>query len=203
MREKGFQFHITCIMNQNTVSEIKYVAKDAIYIQETQYGKFDVNISFFESSYFLKQVNTSPYYVNLNQDLFLQATLYSSDPNLVIFIDTCVASPYPDNFRNLTYDLIKSGCPIDPTYNTYYSPSSNIVRFKFNAFKFLNRHSEVYLQCKMVVCTENDPSSRCYQGCLARYKRDTSSYQKKMDVIVGPVQLQRKTEDTKLGNLFL
>lgn len=96
-------------MNENAVSEIKYVAKDTVYINETQYGKFDVNISFFESSYFLKQVSASPYYVDLNQDLFLQATLYSSDPNLVIFIDTCVASPYPDDFTNLTYDLIKSG----------------------------------------------------------------------------------------------
>ncbi|KFQ72606.1 Deleted in malignant brain tumors 1 protein, partial [Phaethon lepturus] len=116
-----------------------------------------------------------PYYVDLNQNLFLQASLHSSDPNLVVFVDTCVASPDPSNFRTLTYELIRSGCVKDPTYSSYYSPYGDVARFAFNAFSFVNRHPSVYLQCELVVCRYNDYSSRCYQGCVSRFKRNAGS----------------------------
>ncbi|NXK15432.1 DMBT1 protein, partial [Herpetotheres cachinnans] len=116
-----------------------------------------------------------PYYVDLNQNLFLQASLHSSDPDLVVFVDTCVASPDPSNFKTLAYILIRSGCVRDPTYSSYYSPYSSVARFAFNAFSFFNRHSSVYLQCELVVCRYNDYSSRCYQGCVSRFKRNAGS----------------------------
>ncbi|CAM2117731.1 unnamed protein product [Caretta caretta] len=196
-RKNNFQFHVTCKMNQDTMVEIMYVAKGDIDISETQHGRYDVNISFYESSNFSNPVYNSPYYVDLNQDLFLQATLYSSDSNLVMFTDTCMASPYSDDFTNLTYVLIRNGCIRDSTYSSYYSPVGYIVRFKFNAFKFLNRHAAIYLQCKIVVCSSYDYYSRCYQGCLARRKRDTSPYQEKIDVVVGPVQRKKKTNEDR------
>ncbi|KAM7170115.1 scavenger receptor cysteine-rich domain-containing protein DMBT1-like isoform 2-T2 [Macrochelys suwanniensis] len=196
-RKNDFQFHVTCKMNQDTVVEIMYVAKGDSDISETQHGRYDVNISFYESSNFSNPVYNSPYYVDLNQDLFLQATLYSSDSNLVMFTDTCMASPYSDDFTNLTYVLIRNGCVRDSTYSSYYSPMGYVVRFKFNAFKFLNRHAAIYLQCKIVVCRVYDYSSRCYQGCLARRKRDTSPYQEKIDVVVGPVQRKKETNEDR------
>ncbi|XP_067389148.1 deleted in malignant brain tumors 1 protein-like [Emydura macquarii macquarii] len=196
-RENNFQFHVTCRMNQDTMIEIMYVAKSDMDISETQHGRYDVNISFYESSNFSNSVYNSPYYVGLNQDLFLQATLYSADPNLVIFTDTCIASPYSDDFTTLTYDLIRSGCTRDSTYSPIYSQVGSIVRFRFNAFKFLNRHAAVYLQCKIVVCRAHDYSSRCYQGCLARRKRNTSPYQEKMNVVAGPVQLKKETNEDR------
>ncbi|XP_044880539.1 deleted in malignant brain tumors 1 protein-like [Mauremys mutica] len=196
-RKSNFQFHVTCTMNQDTMVEIMYVAKGDTDISAAQHGRYDVNISFYESSNFSNPVYNSPYYVDLNQDLFLQATLYSSDSNLVMFTDTCMASPYSDGFTNLTYVLIRNGCVRDSTYSSYYSPMGYIVRFKFNAFKFLNRHATIYLQCKIVVCRAYDYSSRCYQGCLARRKRDTSPYQEKLDVVVGPVQRKKETNEDR------
>ncbi|KAG6937489.1 deleted in malignant brain tumors 1, partial [Chelydra serpentina] len=53
----------------------------------------------------------------------------------------------------------------------------------------------------MVVCRVYDYSSRCYQGCIPRSKRDTSSYQEEVDVVVGPVQLRK--DDTKNRNAEL
>ncbi|KFQ22103.1 Deleted in malignant brain tumors 1 protein, partial [Mesitornis unicolor] len=116
-----------------------------------------------------------PYYVGLNQHLYLQASLYSSDPNLVVFVDTCVASPDPNNFKTLAYDLIRSGCVKDPTYSSYYSPYHDVARFGFSAFSFVNRYMSVYLRCELVVCRYGDYSSRCYQGCLSRFKRNAGS----------------------------
>ncbi|NXS07142.1 DMBT1 protein, partial [Neodrepanis coruscans] len=116
-----------------------------------------------------------PYYVDTNQSLFLQASLHSSDQNLMVFVDTCVTSPDPSDFRTVNYELITRGCIKDPTYSSYYSPRGSVARFAFKAFSFVQRHPSVYLKCELVVCRYLDFSSRCYQGCAGRFKRNTGS----------------------------
>ncbi|XP_074855717.1 scavenger receptor cysteine-rich domain-containing protein DMBT1-like [Carettochelys insculpta] len=200
-RQKDLHLHINCKMLQNRWIETMYIVEDITEVNKTQYNRYDVNISFYNSPSFSRPVYDSPYYVDLNQSLFLQASIHSSDPNLVLFLDTCVASPDPDDFTTTTYDIIRSGCVRDHTYNTYYSPISSIIRFKFNAFSFINKHTSVYLQFKMVVCRLYDYSSRCYQGCVPRSKRDTSSYQEKVDVVVGPIQLRKEGSENRKAEL--
>ncbi|NXB51357.1 DMBT1 protein, partial [Leucopsar rothschildi] len=116
-----------------------------------------------------------PYHVKINQNLYLEASLHSSDPSLELFLDTCVASPTRQNFTTRSYAIIKNGCVKDPTYSSYYSPYRHTLRFKFNAFQFVRSNPEVYLQCELVVCRTFDYSSRCHQGCVQRSKRETSS----------------------------
>ncbi|NWI03498.1 DMBT1 protein, partial [Tichodroma muraria] len=116
-----------------------------------------------------------PYHVSINQDLFLQASLHSSDPLLELFLDTCVASPTHHNFTTGSYAIVKNGCVKDPTYVEYSSPHRQTLRFKFNAFQFIRSNPEVYLQCELVVCRAFDYSSRCHQGCVQRSKRKASS----------------------------
>ncbi|XP_068817611.1 deleted in malignant brain tumors 1 protein [Capricornis sumatraensis] len=197
-RKRDLQIHVSCKMLQNTWVNTVYVTNDTIEVENIQYGNFDVNISFYTSSSFLYPVTSSPYYVDLNQNLYLQAEILRSRASLALFVDTCVASPNPNDFTSLTYDLIRSGCVKDETYRPYHQPSSNIVRFKFSSFHFLNRFPSVYLKCKMVVCRAYDPFSRCKRGCIVRGKRDVSSYQEKVDVVLGPIQLQASPQKRKL-----
>ena len=96
-------------MLQNTWVDTMYITNDNIEVKEVQYGNFDVNISFYTSSSFLYPVTSTPYYVDLNQNLYLQAKIIHSDASLALFVDTCVASPYSNDFTSLTYDLIRSG----------------------------------------------------------------------------------------------
>ncbi|PNJ65345.1 DMBT1 isoform 1 [Pongo abelii] len=199
-RRTDLRIHVSCRMLQNTWVDTMYIANgtthianDTIQVEEVQYGNFDVNISFYTSSSFLYPVTSHPYYVDLNQDLYVQAEILHSDAALTLFVDTCVASPYSSDFTSLTYDLIRSGCVRDDTYGPYSPPSLRIARFRFRAFHFLNRFPSVYLHCKMVVCRAYDPSSRCYRGCVVRSKRDVGSYQEKVDVVLGPIQLQTPT----------
>uniref|UniRef100_A0A452E6T8 Scavenger receptor cysteine-rich domain-containing protein DMBT1 n=1 Tax=Capra hircus TaxID=9925 RepID=A0A452E6T8_CAPHI len=198
-RKRDLQIHVSCKMLQNTWVNTIYVTNDTIEVENIQYGNFDVNMSFYTSSSFLYPVTSSPYYVDLNQNLYLQAEILRSRASLALFVDTCVASPNPNDFTSLTYDLIRSGCVKDETYRPYHQPSSNIVRFKFSSFHFLNRFPSVYLKCKMVVCRAYDPFSRCNRGCIVRGKRDVSSYQEKVDVVLGPIQLQASPQKRKLG----
>ncbi|XP_059981758.1 deleted in malignant brain tumors 1 protein [Lagenorhynchus albirostris] len=189
-RRKDLNIYVSCKMLQNTWVNTMYIANDTLEVKNIQYSNFDMNISFYTSSSFLYPVTSSPYYVDLNQDLYLQAEILHSNASLALFVDTCVASPSRDDFTSLTYDLIRSGCVKDETYRSYHQPSPNVLRFKFNSFHFLSRFPSVYLKCKMVVCRAYDASSRCSRGCIVRAKRGVGSYQEKVDVALGPIQLQ-------------
>lgn len=96
-------------MLQNTWAQTMYIADDNFEVNETQYDRYDVNLTFYDSSSFSRPVYDSPYYVRINQNLFLEAYLHSSDPNLELFLDTCVASPTRHNFTTGSYAIVKNG----------------------------------------------------------------------------------------------
>ncbi|XP_064519671.1 deleted in malignant brain tumors 1 protein-like [Pseudopipra pipra] len=189
-RNRNLHLHVNCKMLEDTWAQTMYVADNNFEVNETQYSRYDVNLTFYDSSYFSRPVYDSPYYVHMNQNLFLQAYLHSSDPNLVLFLDTCVASPAPHNSTAVTYDIIRNGCARDSTYAAYYSPHKHILRFTFAAFQFVWSDPVVYLRCELVVCRAYDYSSRCYQGCINRPKREASSGLESVIVIAGPIQLR-------------
>uniref|UniRef100_U3JQS7 Uncharacterized protein n=1 Tax=Ficedula albicollis TaxID=59894 RepID=U3JQS7_FICAL len=177
-------------MLRNTWVQTMYIADDVIDVNETQYGRYDVSLMFYNSSSFQWPVHDFPYYVDMDQKLYLQASLHSSDRNLTLFVDTCVASPNSSDFRTLVYELTKSGCAVDSTYSLYPPPRSDVARFGFNAFSFVERFPSVFLRCELLVCRYQDYYSRCYQGCVRRFKRSADSSHKQMNVVIGPVQLR-------------
>ncbi|KAG9466800.1 hypothetical protein GDO78_016052 [Eleutherodactylus coqui] len=182
---------LNCRLYRDTVVEGMYSANDFIKNAIIQYGLYSADLTFYYSSRFVNPVYDYPYYVELNQHLYLQATLNTSDPSLVLFIDTCVASPDESDFTRNVFYIIRDGCVKDPHYRTHQSPSNNMVRFGFNAFTFLKRHSNVYIQCKLVVCKEGSANSRCSQGCVRRHKRAADPYhEEEVHVVAGPVEMK-------------
>ncbi|XP_074401449.1 scavenger receptor cysteine-rich domain-containing protein DMBT1-like isoform X1 [Zonotrichia albicollis] len=196
-RQKDLHFHISCKMLQNTWVQVMYIADDIIDVNKTQYGRYEVSLTFYNSSTFQWPVHDFPYYVDMDQNLYLQASLHSSDQNLTVFVDTCVASPNSSDFRTLVYELSKSGCPSDSTYFLYPSPRSDIARFGFNSFSFVNRFPSVFLRCELLVCRYHDYPSRCYQGCVSRFRRNADSSHEQVNVVVGPVQLREAHAESR------
>ncbi|NWW48254.1 CUZD1 protein, partial [Pedionomus torquatus] len=188
-RQKSVQIIAKCKMENNATLEVIYVTKNNIIQNTTGAGRYNVSMSFYNSDSFSKPVHQSPYYVDLNQTLFAQVTLHSTDPNLLVFVDTCIASPQPD-FGSLTYDLIRSGCNKDDTVVTY-PPLVHYGRFKFSAFRFLRNFPSVYLQCDILVCDSKNANSRCTEGCISRQKRTIPSYTWKTNTVAGPIRLKR------------
>ncbi|XP_051837557.1 deleted in malignant brain tumors 1 protein-like [Antechinus flavipes] len=188
-------------MLKNIWVEAMFATTGGVDLTEIRYSNYHVELSFYETSAFIVPVNSTPYYVKLNQDLYLQAEILHTDSGLTLFVDTCIASPNADDFITLTYDLIRNGCPKDDTYITYNSPFPQKARFGFKSFTFLEKHAFVYLQCKMVVCKAFDFSSRCYKQCMERTKRDTSTYEEKLDIVLGPIELLKEEgkEDRNLA----
>lgn len=75
----------------------------------TAHGRFRVKFLFYDSPSFSHPVTNLPYFMNLNQDVYLKATLYSINPRWVLFTDTCIASANPHDFVNGAYYIIKNG----------------------------------------------------------------------------------------------
>ncbi|XP_028628385.1 CUB and zona pellucida-like domain-containing protein 1 [Grammomys surdaster] len=188
-RQKHLQIVVTCEMEYNSTVEILYITEDDVIQNQSVLGKYNTSMALYESGSFENLIQESPYYVDLNQTLFVQVTLHTSDPGLVVFLDTCRASPTSD-FASQTYDLINSGCSRDETCKVY-PLFGHYGRFQFNAFKFLKHLSSVYLKCKILICDTNDDTSRCNQGCVSRRKRDIPSYKWKTDSVIGPIRLKR------------
>lgn len=106
--KKTVQIVAKCIMEKNSTLEVIYVTENNVIQNTTSVGIYNVSMSFYDSDSFSSPVLESPYYVDLNQTLFVQVSLHSTDPDLLVFIDTCRASPQSD-FGSVTHDLIRSG----------------------------------------------------------------------------------------------
>uniref|UniRef100_A0A8C5J7B4 CUB and zona pellucida-like domain-containing protein 1 n=1 Tax=Junco hyemalis TaxID=40217 RepID=A0A8C5J7B4_JUNHY len=191
-RQRSTEIRAQCTMSNNETLELIYTTTNNAIQKLAAGGRYNVSMAFYESDLFSKPVQYSPYYVDLNQTLFAEVTLHSTDPNLQVFIDTCTASPQP-GFGSLTYDLIRSGCNKDDTVVTYPA-FENHGRFKFRAFRFLRSFPSVYLQCDIVICDSNSTNSRCARGCISRQKRAISPYTWKTNTVVGPIRLKRAAE---------
>ena len=46
------------------------------------------------------------------------------------------------------------------------SPDKRQKRFSLEAFSFVGDNPFVYMHCKVKICNESDPNSRCAQGCI-------------------------------------
>lgn len=193
VRHKVPQLKFTCRVNGPSSVEVVHGAN----IPKAG-ASYDVSVSFLLSPESEDEGGMAPYYASQKKEVFLQATLHSPDPNLRLFVDTCVASPDPHDFTTVKYELIQQGCIKDKTYVNLHSSQKNVAQFKFNAFSFLDSYDVVYLQCKVAVCKVGDSSSRCSQGCAGRNRRDVSPMDTKEEQtehfqMVGPLAIHKVT----------
>ncbi|KAM5322410.1 scavenger receptor cysteine-rich domain-containing protein DMBT1-like isoform 2-T2 [Glossophaga mutica] len=196
VRHKVPQLKFTCTVDGPSAIEI--VPGADIPRRGAGYG---VSISFLELPMSPREGSEGLYYASQRKEVFLEATLHSPDRHLRLFVDTCVASPDPQDFTTVKYDLIRQGCIKDNTYVTLHS-HQNMAQFKFDAFSFLSSYDVVYLQCKIAVCRVGDPSSRCSQGCVGRSQRSVGSEgateeQADQFQVVGPLEIHRGTGQSK------
>ncbi|XP_077437483.1 CUB and zona pellucida-like domains 1-1 protein [Vanacampus margaritifer] len=189
-RKANLKIDVVCRMDQYSVAQIMYLAQNHDNTSITGTGLFNTTMDFYTSSSFSYKMTEFPYRVSLNQDVYVQVDLRdSSGSHMDIFIDTCVASPSASDFQTKTYDLVRNGCPIDNTYQSYVSGSHSYARFSFKAFQFLRHAEQVYIQCKVLVCQDNDWNSRCRRGCQKRRARDVGAKHKRQTLVLGPIQL--------------
>ncbi|GAB1292788.1 Deleted in malignant brain tumors 1 protein [Apodemus speciosus] len=196
VRHKVPQVKFTCKVDGQSAVEIVH-GNDA----KKDKASYDVTISFLQSPMSQNTAGRAPY-ASQREEVFLQATLHSHNPNLRLIVDTCVASPDASDFTTVKYDLIQEGCIKDSSYSNLHVPEKNVAQFKFNAFSFLKSFDVVYLQCKVAVCHLGDHSSRCSQGCASRGRRGVGSAELREEQTeyfqtVGPLKIHREANQSK------
>ncbi|CAL8299181.1 unnamed protein product [Merluccius merluccius] len=184
------KWNVVCRMEPDTTVQVMYVARAQNQSTIAGTGRFNGSMAFYTSSNFYYMVTQVPYVVTLNQYMYVQVSLSGRNSNLVLFLDTCVASPSRYDFNSKTYDLVRNGCPRDSSYYAYSSGTQSYARFRFRAFQFLRAHESVYLQCKVVICPATDYNSRCRRGCNGRKARALRATEDDHTLVLGPVTLQ-------------
>ncbi|XP_049646406.1 deleted in malignant brain tumors 1 protein-like [Suncus etruscus] len=189
------------VIVRHKVPQLKFTCQVNAPSNSREGTGYDVSFSFLELPMAQKLGSTGLYLGNQAKEVFLQATLHSSDPRLRVFVDTCVASPDPQDFTTVKYDLIQQGCIKDKTFVHLHSDQKNTAQFKFNAFSFLDSYDVVYVQCKIAVCKVGDSSPHCSQSCAGRKKRgagprvateeQTAHFQ-----MIGPLEIQKGLEES-------
>uniref|UniRef100_A0A672GJF9 CUB and zona pellucida-like domains 1, tandem duplicate 1 n=1 Tax=Salarias fasciatus TaxID=181472 RepID=A0A672GJF9_SALFA len=189
-RHAVLKLNVTCIMDQDSLSENVFVIQNPGNSSIIGTGKFNTTMTFYTSSSFSYPVTEFPYEVELNEYIYVKVDLKSSDNSLVIFLDTCVASPSPHDFQTRAYYLVRNGCTADSTYYAYTSGTQKYARFRVKTFQFLRASESVYLQCKVLVCQASDYNSRCRRGCITRRARDLGSRHDSQTLVLGPIKLK-------------
>ncbi|XP_062390720.1 CUB and zona pellucida-like domain-containing protein 1 [Sardina pilchardus] len=128
--------------------------------------------------------------VTLNEEMYIQVRLSKPDSSLVLFLDTCVASPNPLDYADRAYYLLLNGCPRDQTYRTFSNGSQSYARFGFRAFKFLRTHESVYLQCKVRICPKDDRNWWYVPLWRPQNTRSLDSQHQTATVVLGPIRLK-------------
>ncbi|KAF7656751.1 hypothetical protein LDENG_00036610 [Lucifuga dentata] len=198
-RQSFLKLNVGCRMEPDTMAQLMYVAHHHDNGSITGTGRFNATMAFYTSSNFYYQVTEVPYEVTLNQHMYVQMNLRRGDSSLVLFLDTCVASPSPHDFHTKSYYLVRNGCSMDHTYYSYVSGSRSYARFTFKAFQFLRAADSVYLQCRVIICPQSDYNSRCRQGCRSRIARDLGTEHNSETLVLGPIRLKPELEKQEEG----
>ncbi|XP_054606293.2 scavenger receptor cysteine-rich domain-containing protein DMBT1 [Nothobranchius furzeri] len=201
-RQSHLRMNVTCLMEPDSTSQIAFIVDHGTNSSITGSGRYNTSMAFYTSSSFYEKVTQVPYKVSLNQYLYVQVGLRWNDSNLILFLDTCVASPTPFDFHTRVYYLVRDGCPVDDTYHPITTAQS-VARFSFRAFQFLRASEAVYIQCKVVICPASDSNSRCRRGCSRRAARGLESEHESQTLVVGPIQLndsEKKKEEPENQN---
>ncbi|XP_078612620.1 scavenger receptor cysteine-rich domain-containing protein DMBT1-like isoform X2 [Branchiostoma floridae x Branchiostoma japonicum] len=197
IRDLQLEVPVTCKLPRKSVVSAQFTAdSNAIKYSLEREGNFDIALQFYDSSSFY-YAYTGPVGLQLNELAYAQVRL-SSDDNLRIMVDSCVATPSRNPADAVIYSVIENNCPKDPTVMTYYTPSPKVERFGFRAFQFATGQNQVFLHCLVQVCDGSDPNSRCTQGCMrrgARGKREATLSNQLRQVSAGPIFLRMPGDD--------
>lgn len=82
-----------------------------LYLLLEGYGNFSFEMGLYRSAEYLKPYDVSEYPVNIDPfgQLYCQAKLDTSDPDLILRADMCVATPSMDPSHSIQYKFIDNG----------------------------------------------------------------------------------------------
>ncbi|XP_015761419.1 PREDICTED: ZP domain-containing protein-like isoform X3 [Acropora digitifera] len=184
---------------------IKPVSKKVIFSSRGM-GKFTLTLDLFKSSRYeisYKQVDF-PLTLSIRKKMYFDVKVDTDDSRLTILPLDCFGTPSQDRNALPRYNLIKDGCAVDDTVSFIPSSDGHSKRWSAETFKFLGKHSYVFIHCKIKVCNATDPNSRCALGCQSRSKRSMKALPNTPSDVYplaqGPFALTRKKREVAVAD---
>ncbi|XP_067670721.1 deleted in malignant brain tumors 1 protein-like [Haliotis asinina] len=159
------------------------------------YGNFTAQMNFYKDLAYSRQIFDYPMYVELGEEVYVEARILTRDKSLKVVLYDCQATPGSNSTDNDVYILISKRCPADSSVEMLTSPNATAARFHFKTFQFLQQEGEVFIKCALLVCNITDKSQACSTAC-SNGSRNRRSAEKVhfVDVIQGPLILKNKAQ---------
>ncbi|XP_075450959.1 uncharacterized protein LOC142492168 isoform X2 [Ascaphus truei] len=123
----------------------------------------------------------------LRESLYFEVELlYSVDPRLELFLETCWATASSDRGSFPKWDVVVNSCEYSEDYKTIFHPvnadtrvkfPSHLKRFEVKMFTFVQEEraylGEIYFHCSVVICNADQLSSDplCTRACIPDRQR--------------------------------
>lgn len=197
------QFPFSCTYRAHqTIGVPSFQPREKVTYFEEGYGNFSFKMGLYRTGEYTSPYEVFEYPVSVDPfaQLYCEAKLHTSDSGLVLFADTCVATPSMDPDHSVQYTFIKNGCPVD-NGTQYDHTLTQIQRFQLYPFRWIPENfTLVYLHCNVIVCHKTG-NSRCTMGCNTSNRRARSVRKKERHrVTLGPI-IVRRTEKSTAENL--
>ncbi|XP_071506202.1 scavenger receptor cysteine-rich domain-containing protein DMBT1-like, partial [Diadema antillarum] len=159
---------------QQVLSRFFNPVSSAIEISEVGFGNFILSFDRYSDEQFDNNPEDPEAPILLGDRVFFGVTL-TSVPELTVFIDNCWSTPSPDPLDSTQYTLITRGCAVDSTLEMSTDLRPKFEAFSLDGYSFVGNFSQVYVHCEVLVCFEDDGTSRCSQGCMTRSRRSAEA----------------------------
>ncbi|CAH1253243.1 OIT3 [Branchiostoma lanceolatum] len=158
-------------------------------------GTFTFSMNLYSSDGFVQPYTQAdfPVEVTINDNVYFGVSVEAAVSGLVLFVENCKATPSSNPEDSTQYYFIQDGCQTDDTLQVFSTDSPTSVNYGISTFQFANEsQSYVYLHCDVMVCLEDNPGSRCDQGCTSSRRRRRAadnSLEERVTLVQGPIVL--------------
>ncbi|XP_071477520.1 uncharacterized protein, partial [Diadema antillarum] len=170
-RDKNLQVSVQCELDRRQLLEENYLTvTGVISYREAGFGNFSLSLARYRDDSFDSPIVDDQSEVELGDPLYFAVELLSVR-GLAVFIENCWATPTPYPNSHKRYAFLTDGCEEDPTLEIIDHSDPSFQPFIIEAFTFIKENPEVFIHCQVLVCDNEDPTSRCFQGCQSRDRR--------------------------------
>ncbi|XP_070786394.1 alpha-tectorin-like [Enoplosus armatus] len=162
-RQDQVKIDFSCLYKAPDMRRLAFKIKDGSVVQKIVSGIWNYTLmmnAYTDSS--RTSLVTSKTEITLNEKIWLELKTEGLDANMIALVtDSCWATNQLSPTSSLRYDLIIDGCPnpADNTVNVKGNGLGTSNYFSFDMFEFSGKSSEIYLHCKLELCTANQGPS--------------------------------------------
>ncbi|XP_042369160.1 uncharacterized protein LOC121962904 [Plectropomus leopardus] len=175
VRHDQVEIDFSCMYRKPDIESVSFRIADSSVVQKIKSSiwNYTLTMSAYSNAGLTNLISPNTD-IQLNQKVWLELKTTGLDDSMVsIVTDSCWATNQPSAVGGLHYDLVKNGCPDDPTVEVERSgrDTTNIVAF--NMFQFSGQTGQIYLHCKLELCIKS--TNTCAPVCGGSRRRRRSS----------------------------